>query len=36
MSEGLEDSLIREELEKLGLRVRYEKGHAVITLRYSG
>ena len=36
MSEGFEDSLIREELEKLGLRVRYEKGHAVITLRYSG
>lgn len=37
MSEGFEDSLIREELEKLsGLGVRYEKGHAVITLRYSG
>lgn len=36
MSEGFEDSLIREELEKLGLRVRYEKGHAVITLRYPG
>ena len=34
MSEGFEESLIREELEKLGLRVRYEKGHAVITLRY--
>ena len=36
MSEGFEDSLIREELEKLRLRVRYEKGHAVITLRYPG
>lgn len=34
MSEGFEDSLIREELGKLGLRVHYEKGHAVITLRY--
>ncbi|MFS2421055.1 MULTISPECIES: hypothetical protein [Bacteroidaceae] len=34
ISEGFEESLIREELEKLGLRVRYEKGHAVITLRY--
>ena len=34
MSEGFEDSLVREELEKLGLRVCNEKGHAVITLRY--
>ena len=33
MAEGFEESLVREELDRLGLRVRYEKGHAAITLR---
>lgn len=34
MAEGFEESFIREELDKIGLRVRYEKGHAAITLRF--
>ena len=34
MAEGFEESLVREELDKLGLRVSYKKGHAAITLRY--
>lgn len=33
MAEGFEESLVREELDRLDLRVRYEKGHAAITLR---
>jgi len=34
MAEGFEESLVREELDKLGLRVSYKEGHAAITLRY--
>ncbi len=33
MAGGFEESLVREELDKLAIRVRHEKGHAAITLR---
>lgn len=34
MADGFEESLVREELDKLAIRVRHEKGHAAIILRH--
>lgn len=34
IADGFEESLVREELDKLAIRVRHEKGHAAIILRH--